>query len=116
MLRSTSEFVADEDYGILVAIVENLVHNAKNFAIKLPHDSILTNQNDKVSFAFSGIDAIKDMTDQISLFSPLNQKFEILMPTRAYSQKTRVGELFGMDVFADPSGDADNIMIKPKLS
>ena len=115
MLRSTSDFIADEDYGIIAAVVENLVQNVKTFTIKLPHEAYLTNQKDQVSFAFSGIDAIKDMVAKMQAIAPPFMEYEIIMPTKAYRKRTNVGRLFDLDVIADPNGQADNISMRPKM-
>lgn len=105
--------IANEDMNIIIAVVRNLSEQKKAFRINLPYGAYLTNQGEGPIISFSGIDQIAKAHSALMEASGHNQ-FTLTMPTEDFKQRTRIGVLFGMEVYADPLCNKNNFVIKEK--
>lgn len=103
--------VAPEDMQIIVAVVENLVHEKKVFRINLPHGAYLTNIEGGPVFSFSGIDQIVDGKKKL-VDAGATEPFHLTMPSDQYKIRTKIGVLFNMEVFADPLCPKNEFLIQ----
>lgn len=107
--------VAPEDMQIIMAVVNNLVAAKKVFRINLPHGAYLTNHEGGPVFSFSGIDQIKEA--QLKLLNAVSDEsveWMLIMPTDTFTERTRIGDLFGMKVYADPQCGKNNFVIQER--
>lgn len=107
--------VAQEDMAIIIAVVNNLTAAKKVFRINLPHGAYLTNHEGGPVFSFSGIDQIREAwlkLAEATANAPID--WILLMPTDNLTRRMRIGNLFGMDVFADPDIDKNNFVIQER--
>lgn len=103
--------MADEDFAILNAIAENLEQHGL-YEIMLKGGSRLTNTGPETAIRFAGIDQIKDAKDKLVILGAPG-RYELVMATKKYTQRTKVGELFDMPLIADPNCPSDRFLIKP---
>ena len=107
--------VAPEDMAIIMAVVNNLTEAKKVFRINLPHGAYLTNHEGGPVFSFSGIDQIREAwlkLAEVTANAPID--WILLMPTDNLTRRMKIGNLFGMDVFADPDIDKNNFVIQER--
>jgi hypothetical protein len=104
--------IADEDMAILVAIHTNMVQQYGTYELKIPGGATLTNKQDgKQNFSFAGIDAIKNAHTQIMLVDA-QTPHEIVMPSGQFTKRIKIGEMFGMPLYADPECPKDRFLIR----
>lgn len=106
----TSDFLADEDMQLLVAIGAALRKRLGKFQINLPGGVVFTN-NDNSKFSFAGVDSIKDTLDKIMAVAG-DVEWELLMPTNRFDGKKEIGRLFGITVYADSAIPKDRFLVR----
>jgi len=111
--QGTPEFIAPEDMQIMNAVVQNLYQHSKVFRINFQGGAYLTNIEGGPVFSFSGIDQIQEASKKLADMAE-GVLFVLIMPTDSFQERTRIGELFGMEVFADPKCDKNNFVIQEK--
>lgn len=114
MNQIANDMLADEDMNFLNQIARSLAQQYPQFRINLDAGVCITNTGAQM-FTFTGLDQIKEAHTKIVQFNNvMGQRYQLLMPTTTL-QKEKIGEMFGMDIIADPTCPADKFLIQPVL-
>lgn len=103
--------VADEDIQIIIAVARNLAQKAPQFQLNLPNNVTLTNISD-AKFMMPGIDFIGETHKKIMDIDAQNEHI-LVMPSSQFNSRVKIGNMFGMDMYADPACPKDKFLIEP---
>ena len=105
--------IADEDMQIIAAVARNLQAKSRFFKVNLGGTTVLTNIPEG-QFTFSSIDMIMDTHKKIMEIDA-QTPHRLVMPTDQFGSRTKIGELLGMDVYADPKCPKDKFLIEQDM-
>lgn len=109
------DLIAPEDMQIIIGVVKNLVEAKKIFRINLPFGAYLTNHEGGPVFSFSGIDQIRQAQQKLhNAMGDMKVDWILIMPTDDFTKRIMIGNLFGMDVYADPECGKNNFVIQER--
>lgn len=112
MIAQTPDFIADEDMQFLVALAKSLTERLGHFSMNLPGGTIFSNIAGN-NIKMVGIDQIKSALTML-----MNQAGDaewcLVMPTsqQDITKRTKIGELYAIPVYIDPSIPKDNFLIQ----
>lgn len=108
--------MAEEDFEILVAITTDLTERFGKFRINLPNKAYIGNGEEPSMerFTFAGIDAIREARNKIKeAGGPLDDtKYELIMPTYESTEREKIGIVFDMALYIDPTCPKDRFIIR----
>ena len=107
--------MADEDFQILVAITNDLTKRIGTFRINLPNGAYIGNGAEPSAerFTFAGIDAIFEAKSKLNTAGvPADAKYELIMPSNYFNGRKKIGSVFEMDLYVDPTCPKDRFIIR----
>ena len=104
------EDMPGEDFDVIVAVCKRLIAKNGKFIINLPNGCVLTNAADKI-MQFPGIDFIMENHQKIMEIDATTPHI-LVMPSDMFNNRVKIGELFGMKVYADPNCPKDKFLIE----
>lgn len=109
-LTGDNSDVADEDLQIIISVCQNLILKKAKFRVNLPNGCVLTNVSEKI-MQFPGIDLIAENHQKIMEIDATTPHI-LVMPSNKFKSRVKIGKLFGMSVYADPSVPKDKFLIE----
>jgi len=112
-LTGDSSDIADEDSQIIIGVCQNLILKKGKFRINLPNGCVLTNVSEKI-MRFPGIDLIAENHQKIMEIDATTPHI-LVLPSRKFKSRIKIGKLFGMPVYVDPNCPKDKFLIEQDM-
>lgn len=109
-MKTAFSDIADEDMQIIMAVARNIAMRTPRFHLNLHDGVVLTNSLDS-QFVFPGVDLIYKTFGKIGEIDATTAHI-LVLPSKDFNSRVKIGNLFGMDVFADPTCPSDKFLIE----